>query len=182
MNSPMQTPDSPTKAAPENAPARNATHRHYEERISKLYAATNDIRSNLSYICDELPGLTTAAETHDAILHVCGDFACEIMHIQMEVRKLEDNLGLRTGEDPFHHGMDSDNPIETIGYIHDWLGPQLIAMHNLVNRLNEKAAGDADAALLSLLLTESATNILHAAIAVREALDDIHGTLGADNH
>ena len=182
MNTPRQMPDSPTKAPPDNAPARKGALRHYEEQISKLYIATNDIRSNLSYICDELPSLKTDAETRDAILHVCGDFAWETMDIQMEVRKLEDNLGLRTGEAPFHRGMDSDNPIETMGYIHDWLGPQLMAMHNLVNRLNEKAAGDANAALLSLLLTESATNIIHAALAVQDALDDIHGTLGANNH
>ncbi len=115
MNTPMQTPDSPTKAAPADPPALNGKLRYYEEHISKLYTATSDILSNLQYICAELPDLKTAGVTRDAILKVCGDFEWEILDIRMEIRRLEDNLGLHPGEEPFQHGMESDDPTETMG-------------------------------------------------------------------
>jgi hypothetical protein len=173
----MQIPGSQTETAPASEQGRDTTRQVYEEQVSKLYAATSQILSNLRYICDELPNIPTTAETRDAILKVCDDFQWEVLDIRMEIRRLEDNLGLHPGEDPFQHGMESQDPRETMRFIHDWLGPQLRAMHDLVTRAHAQAEHHPEAALLAILLAESASNIIHAAIAIRDALDVITTTL-----
>ncbi len=155
----------------------DASKRAYEEQIHRLYAAINQILSNLLYIRDELPKVNTEADTRDAIRKMCDDFEWEILDIRMEVRRLEDNLGLHPGEAPFEHGMESDDPKETMGFIHDWLAAQLAAMHKLACSVHARAEQHPDAALVSILVAESARNIIHQAIEIQDALDGIAATV-----
>ena len=141
-------------------PTHGATQRTYEEQIPKLYAALNQILSNLRYIRDELPNEKTTDDTRTALLKLCDDFEWEVLDIRMEVRTLEDNLGMHVGEEPFDHGMGSADPKETMGFIHDWLAAQLATMHDLIIELRAHTEGDLHAARLSILVEESAANII----------------------
>jgi len=173
----MQTPNSEDDATCASRPNRDTAQETYEKQIPLLYAATNQILSNLRYIQYELPSVKTTPEIREAILKMCGDFEWEVGHIRMEVRRLKDNLGMHPGEEPFRHGMGSDAPKETMRFINDWLGAQLLPMHDLVARIHTAAEHDPEVALIALLLTESATNIINEAIALREALDAIRAAL-----
>jgi hypothetical protein len=173
----MKAPNSADETTYANRPNRDKIQETHEKQISVIYAATNRILSNLSYIRDELPGLKATTETRGAILKMCGDFGSEIGDIRMEVRRLEDNLGMHPGEEPFRHGMESDEPKETMVFINEWLAAQIQVMLGLVTSLRVHPEHDADASLLSLLLEESATNIINDAIALREALDAIRASL-----
>lgn len=159
------------------APTPGTTQQASEDQITKLYASTDRILSNLRSIRDKLPNQNTTANTRDAILKMCRDFEWAIGDVRMEVRGLEDNLGMHPGEEPFHHGMESDNPTKTMGFIRDWLAPQIAAMHDLVIGLRVRPENDLDAALLSLLLHKSAANIIREAIAIKDALNTIAATL-----
>jgi hypothetical protein len=173
----MQTPNLEDETTCASRPNRDTTQEIYEKQISVIYAATNQILSNLRYIQEELRGIQTTPEPREAILKMCADFGWEIGDIRMEVRRLEDNLGMHPGEEPFRHGMESDDPKETMGFINEWLGAQLLPMHDLVTKIHTAAEHDPEAALLALLLTESATNIINEAVAFRAALDAIRTTL-----
>ena len=147
--------------------------------ISNLYQRNHVIASNLAYILKELPTLSLPDELRNEILTMCQDFDSAVYDVKKEIRNLEDKLGLHPGEEPFDPNIVNPDPKVTMGFIERWIAAEIETLDKLVKKLWALAEQDANSyGLVSVLVTESAGNIVQAHSGAKEELQLIRAQLG----
>lgn len=132
---------------------------------------------NLAFIEKELPSLALADDLKDEIVAVCQGFGWTLRDIRKEIYTLEDKLGMHPGEEPFDPNVVNPDPKATMGLIEHWVAEEAQAMDALVRRLWALADENKGLGTMSVLVTESAANILHAQAKLKEALSSIAAQL-----
>lgn len=141
--------------------------------ISELHESVSRMAQDLTHIQEELPHWDVSEALKREIVTVCQEFGSALYDIRKEIRTLEDKLGMHPNEEPFDPGVVNPDPRITMGLIERWLAREIDAMHALVIRLRTLAEADRELVGVTVLVTESAANILHAQMRVKEALASI---------
>lgn len=144
--------------------------------IGALYRALDDIAGNVAFVEGELPKVALRATDRAAVLDRMREFDGAIHDVRTEIRNLEDKLGLHPGEPPQDPDIANPDPRATMRLIRNWRWTEIEALDPLVRRLQATAKVDIAFGLASLLVGESATNILNAFNAVEAALAHIEAT------
>lgn len=145
-------------------------------KIQALHAALGDISDNVEFMLGELPKIAATKSLLDRTNGVCMAFRGTVMEVRSEILNLEDKLGLRPDKAPHDPDMQNSDPRVTLRFITGWFSEDLRSLHALVEEL--RGAGDTETkdgteGLLTLLVTESATNILKAAGSIVESVDEL---------
>lgn len=150
------------------------------ESVADLYKWCRVIDQNLAYILRELPGLKLPADARGEISAVCVDFQGTMHDMIAEMRILEDKLGLHPGEAPADPNVASRDPRVNLELIGKWLSGDADKLNALVRNLWALQQQDPNTyTLVNALVTESATNILHAVAGAKEEMRNISKRLSA---
>jgi len=145
----------------------------YADQVALLYTSIFDIAGNIRFIQRELPNLKLPDSERLHIRQTFDTFQYAVFDVQKEIGNLEDKLGMRPGQPPFDPDIKNPDPRVTMGFIADWLWSEIEDMLRTVSRLDAAARVSPDLGSAYLLVGESATNILHAYMKVKDALDAI---------
>lgn len=124
--------------------------------------------SNAAYVNEELPGLDIPSDLCARIQSVCADLIGskhDLVHELSELEEIE-----RDAEDSV--------VMERVDRIVRWCMEDIQEMHGLVEEVRSRARTYDQGALVSVLVTESATNILNAFTPVLNAFENLKD--GAD--
>lgn len=149
----------------------------YAAPISELHKSISAMLHNLAFIERELPTLELADDLRDEIVAVCQRFKWTLRDIRKEIYTLEDKLGMHPGREPFDPNVVNPDPKPTMSLIERWLTEEAQAMDTLVRKLWALVEEDEGLSTVSVLVTESAANILNARTRIKEALSSISAQL-----
>lgn len=149
----------------------------YFEQVGRLRLAAAAIADNVDYLRAEMPGAGFADDARDSLATVCDGLVEALRDTRPEFDNLEDKLGLRAGLPPHDPDIVSPDPRVTMGFIRNWLWEAIAPIDGIVRSAQAAADRDAGKMLASVLLSESAANILRAYAAVVVALDAIADAL-----
>ena len=128
---------------------------------SKAAQCAHEMLNNAAYVTRELPSLEIA-DTHRAeIVQICSDLMGTKHDVISELFDMDDL-------DPIEERHTLIARVQRIG---SWLGEGLPRIHSLVKSLESQSATQPGYRLAYLLVAESATNILHAFIAMSDSAD-----------
>lgn len=128
------------------------------EPMSAIRRAVGEIADNLAYIHQHLPEVEVEDNLRDQIQSTCQAFDNDLYDVRSEIGNLSES-----------------RDASTAGLINKILHSHTEAMHALVTRLYELADRDVKYAGASVLVGESAANILRAYIEIRNNLPRISG-------
>jgi hypothetical protein len=149
----------------------------YAVPISELHESTTAMLHNLTFIQKELPTLELVDDLTNEIVAVCQRFEWTLRDIRKEIYILEDKLGMHPGKEPFDPAVVNADPKATMSLIERWVTEETQAMDTLVKKLWTLSGQDKGLGTVSVLVTESAANILNARARVKEALSSISAQL-----
>ena len=148
------------------------THRpSYAKAIAAIHAGVTDIQANLAYIERELPPLRGDFELKKDIIDICQGFWTALCDIRKEVYNLEHALSI----DPPDDALSAWDSIKS--KILQTLSKETNMMDGLIRTLWVLVEEDDRIGVVSLLVTESAENILKNVPKIDQALGEIENRL-----
>ena len=135
--------------------------------VSDLYSNLADIEANVRFVAEHLADLQIADSERSAIAELCEEFGGAIHDVRIEIRNLEDKLGMHPGEPPFDPDITNPDPRVTMRFISNWMWEPIKMMNTTIQQLQSSRSN------AYLLVAESGANVLNSFDAMRDSLDQI---------
>lgn len=136
--------------------------------FSRLRESLSELENNVAYVSKELPSLRIAASLRTQIAATCQRF-------DEALREARSQTGIL--QDAFSYDAPEIDPQAAMDAMSRRLGDAMDSMHRTVGAIEEGGSGDSGLALASILVTESATNMLRAMEGVKSSFRDLHQSL-----
>lgn len=160
----------------ERGPMKNQCHGH----VQNIFESIAKIQGNLGYIDQELPGLKVPQEIEEAVSSVTQSIGNGVLDIRAMAQDFANNFIMPQNENLGASNPQACDPNKTKEMIMSRMSDEMHSLNAIVQRLISLSKDNPSKyGVVSVLVGESATNILNAFVCICDTFDSITKMINA---